>query len=129
MNEPNDIPREKLAELLEHSRQARRSRDPRQRPGVHEAIRSSRSTLLINLIIEIASGLILLVGIAFTVKFLHDRKAYIEPGKYRLYLQIISVFTIGWFAYVGHKVRTKYRAFRRAGNSPVSSPLPPRKGD
>lgn len=129
MDDHDDISREKLSELVEYTRRPTRTRDPRQRPGVHESIRNSRSTLLINLLIEIASGLVLFMGIAYTMKFLYARKAYIEPGEFRLYTTILVFFSVGWFTYVGFKIRAKYRALRNAGKAPESPPLPPRRRD
>jgi len=127
MDNHDDIEKEKLSELVEYTRRTAHTRDFRKRPSVHDTIRASRSTLLINLVIEIVSGLILFVGIAYTVQFLTARKAYIEPGKFRLYLQILGFFSVAWFTYVGFKVRKKYLAFRNAGKPSDPSNLPPRR--
>ncbi len=111
-----DIPPEKLAELLEFNRR-RLSPDPRQRPGIDRSIRNARSTLFLNLIIEIAAAMVLLVGMAYTVKFLYARRAFIEPAKFNLYLQALGFFTVGWLTYVGFKVRAKYSALRNHGKA------------
>lgn len=126
MNDPNktpdDIPKEKLSEILEYNRRLRHPQFSRQRPGVHDSIRTARTTLLINLFIEIASGVILLAGIGFTVRFLIDRRAYIDPGKLKLYLEVLAFFTVGWLTYFGFKVRARILALKRYGK-----PQGPRK--
>ncbi|MHB9030984.1 MAG: hypothetical protein ACYC9O_19615 [Candidatus Latescibacterota bacterium] len=114
-NDPNEIPKEKLSELMEYNRRMRHPQVDRQRPGVHDSIRNARTTLLINLFIEIFSGIILLVGIGYTARFLLDRRAYLEPGKLRLYLEVLAFFTVGWMTYFGFKVRAKFLALKRHG--------------
>ena len=118
MNDPAEIQKEKLAELLKYSKRMRHTRDIRERPGVHESIRDARVTLLINLIIEILAGVILLVGIGYTVRFLYDRRAFIDPDKLRLYLGVLGFFTVGWLTYFGFKVRARFLAFKRHGKPP-----------
>jgi len=120
MNEdPKHIP--DLSPLLRTRFDTRRRRT---RPSVRDSIDRARSTLLINLIIEILAGLILLAGIVFTVKFLFDRRSALDPGRFKLYIEVMIFFTIGWLTYVGFKVRAKYILLRKSWHRPPEPPGP-----
>ncbi len=99
------------------------------RPSVRDSIDRARSTLLINLVIEILAGIILLAGIGFTVKFLFDRRAALDPAKFKLYIEIIAFFTAGWLTYVGFKVRAKYRLLRNSWHHGHPEPPGPSEPD
>lgn len=131
MNEPEKLPPEEQSgkqpdppvmpdfELLQrHLRESRR-RVPRQ--SVHDSIANSRSTLLTNLVIEIAAGMVLLVGIVYAMMFLYAHRAQLDPVRFKIYIEVITFFTLAWFTYVGFKVRNKYRAFRNYGR-PQNNP-------
>jgi hypothetical protein len=121
MDDPNNIPKEKLEEILEYQRRLRHPRDIPQRPSVNESINNARTTLFINLLIEILSGVVLLVGIGYTVRFLLNRRAYLDPDRLRLYLEVLAFFAAGWLTYFGFKVRARYRALRRITRLPESN--------
>lgn len=103
-------------ELLQRHLQEHRRRVPRQ--SVHESIANSRSTLITNLVIEIAAGLVLLTGIVYAVLFLYAHRAQLDPMRFKIYIEVITFFTLAWFTYVGFKVRAKYRALRNYGRQP-----------
>lgn len=94
----------------------------RRRSGVRESIERSRSTLLINLIIEIVAGIILLVGISCSVMFIYNRRSTLNPGQFKLYIEILVFFAIGWFTYIGFKIRTKYLLLKKHWRSSASEP-------
>lgn len=127
MNDREDLPEELLSEIAGRARRTQRPSVLRNRPGVHETIQNARSTLIINILIEIASALILLTGIGYTAMFLVARAGMLEPGALPLYLSILGFFTVGWFTYSGFRLRGKIRALRRHGKPAApSSLLPPR---
>ncbi len=103
-------------ELLQRHFQERHHRIPRQ--SIQDSIAHSRSTLITNLVIEIASGLVLLIGILYAVIFLYSHRNLLDPGRFKLYLEIITFFTLAWFTYVGFKVRAKYRLLRKYSRPP-----------
>jgi hypothetical protein len=110
MNEPPRLP--DLSPLYRRQR----LRSYRNRPGVSDSIERARSTLLINLIIEIVAGLILLFAIVFTVRFLFTRREMLDPVKFKLYIEILIFFTIGWFTFIGFKVRAKFLLLKKHWN-------------
>ena len=120
MEDPKHIP--DLSPLYRSRFEARRRGS---RPSVRDSIDRARSTLLINLLIEILAGVILLAGIVFTVKFLYDRRAYLDPARFKLYIEVVVFFTVGWITYVGFKVRAKYRLLRKNWNPMSSGPSEP----
>ena len=120
MTEPEKLPGDQPEsqpvpdfDLLQRHLQESRRRRPRQ--SVHESIANSRATLLTNLVIEIAAGLVLLVGVVYALLFLYTRRAILDPARFKIYLEVIIFFTLAWFTYVGFKVRAKYRALRNHG--------------
>lgn len=117
MEDPKQIP--DLSPLYKSRFDVRRRRT---RPSVRDSIDRARSTLLINLLIEIIAALILIAGIGFTVKFLYNRRVNLDPAKFKLYIEIIVFFTVGWLTYVGFKIRAKYRLLRRNWNPGYHAP-------
>jgi hypothetical protein len=93
--------------------QSRRVHIERNRPGIGESISNSRSTLLINLIIEIVSGLVFFVAIGYTVWFLSLRRDQLDPANFKLYIEILIFFSLAWLTYIGFKIRAKYLHLRR----------------
>jgi hypothetical protein len=123
MDEPEKTPEQKPEqplmpdfELLQRHLQESRRRKPRQ--SIHESISNSRATLLTNLVIEIAAGLVLLAGIVYAMLFLYAHRVQLDPVRFKLYIEVMTFFTLAWFTYVGFKVRKKYRAFRNWGQQP-----------
>jgi len=92
--------RKRLAELRER------------RVSAAEAIRNSRTTVLINLFIEIASGLIFGVGVIYAVKFLNLRRPYMAPLQYRIFIGTFGVITLAWYVYLVNKVRSNVKRLR-----------------
>jgi hypothetical protein len=113
MNEPPNIP--DLSPLLRPGR-----RNYRERTGIRESIETSRSTLLINLIIELVSSLILVFAVAYTIIFLYHRREMLDPGRFKLYIEILAFFVIGMLTWVGFKIRRKVLALKQHWN-----PSPP----
>jgi hypothetical protein len=117
MNEPPDIP--DLTPLIRR----RGRRNYRERSGIRESIETSRSALLINLIIEVVSSLILVFAVAYTVIFLYHRREMLDPGRFKLYIEILTFFIIGMFTWIGFKIRRKILALKQHWNpSPLEPP-------
>lgn len=117
MNEPPRIP-----DLSEFNRRSRMW-SIRNRSGVSDSINYARSTLLINLVIEIAAGLIFLTAIMYTVRFLFARREMLDHARFKLYIEILIFFTLGWFTYIGFKVRAKYLLLKKRWNPEKSEDL------
>ena len=115
MYDPNKIP--DLSYINKRREEARRIR---RRASVDEVIQRNRTTLLINLLIEILAGLILLAGTAFTAYFLTMRRSVLPPGQYKLYMGVLAFFSVGWFTYVAYKVRNKYLLYRKCSSKSKS---------
>jgi hypothetical protein len=107
MPDPDKIP--DLSYLRKRREEARQIR---RRASVDETIQRNRTTLLINLFIEIFSGLVLLAGIVFAIYFITLRRNAISPEQYKLYIGVLGFFSIGWFTYVGFKIRKKFLLYR-----------------
>ena len=90
-------------------------RKRRTQTGVAESISNQRSMILINIIIEIATGIILLVGLFYLLRFFMIRRFSIDPMYYKLILFCIVIFTFGWVTYLTMKVRSDILRFRKSG--------------
>ena len=113
MNEPNKIP--DFSYINKRREEARRIR---RKVSVDEIIQRDRTTLLINLLIEILAGLILFAGIIYTAYFLTIRRSALTFGQYKLYIGVLAFFSVGWFTYVASKVRKKYLLYREYSKKP-----------
>lgn len=126
MNEPGNQPENQAPDYSQLQRHLRETRYRRSRASIRESIDTAPSTLLINLIIEVLAALVLLVGILYTVKFLFARRELLEPGRFKLYIEVLIFFSLAWFTYVGFKVRAKFTAFRnRYRKQPPDIPAKP----
>jgi len=76
-------------------------------------IRYSRSTILINVAILIASGVIFAVGLFYIIRFLGLQKPHMEPVQYKIYIFAIASIACAWSVYLFIKIRSYYRLFRR----------------
>ncbi|MBN1292538.1 MAG: hypothetical protein JXB48_11925 [Candidatus Latescibacteria bacterium] len=108
MNENLNVPR-----LKSGKQRIRELREKRTKPSVAESISNQRSMILINIVIEIATGIILVVGLYYLVQFLMFKRADIEPFQYKLSMGCIAVFTFGWLTYLSLKVRANILRFRK----------------
>ena len=88
-------------------------REKRKKPSVAESIGNQRSMILINIVIEIATGVILVTGLYYLVRFLMFKRADIEPFHYKVSMGCVAVFTFGWFTYLSLKVRANILRFRK----------------
>ena len=71
-----------------------------------------RTTIIINMIIEILSGVIYGFGLFFIIQFLQMRKSHMGPGQYKIFIGAFTVISIGWFIYLSLKIRTSYKRLR-----------------
>jgi hypothetical protein len=88
-------------------------RKKRTRSGIDESISKSRSMILINLTIEIATAIILVVGLLYFVRFLIMRRPYIDQRLYKVGLGCLTVFTVGWTTYLFIKIRSHIRLLQK----------------
>ena len=106
MNEPQKVPG------LSDKRRRIRSK-----PSVAETISKSRTTILVNMIIEIACTMILIVGIIYLIRFLVYFRENMVELYFRLFLGAVILFTIGWSVYFFIKLYEHYRLFKKTGNN------------
>lgn len=115
LHDPNKIP--DLSYINKRREEVRRIR---RRASIDDVIQRNRTTLLINLLIEILAGLILMAGIVYTAYFLTMRRSHLHPGQYTLYMGVLAFFSVGWFTYIVYKARNKYLLYRKYSNESKS---------
>ena len=91
-------------------------RERKMRRSVAESIAKSRSMVIINLVILIASGFIMLVGVFYILRFLVLKQADYDPMVYKVGLAFIAIFTFSWITYLAMKIRV-YILFLRESDS------------
>jgi len=98
-------------------------RKKRRRPGAAESISNQRSMILINIVIESATGVILFTGLLYIFRYVMMRRFSFDPMYFRLILGCLVIFSCGWFTYLTMKIRTNIVRFRKAGNNNTQSKL------
>lgn len=103
IDQPSEIrsSRKRLAELQE-----------RRKNSVTEVIRRRRSTIIINMTIEIAAGIVFAVGLFYVMRFISMQKSQMETFHYRIYIGAFTVISCGWFLYIFLKIRSHYRLLK-----------------
>ena len=104
MNEPQKIPG------LSDKRRRIRSK-----PSVADTISKSRTTILVNMIIEIACATVLIVGVIYFIRFLVYFRENMVELYFKIFLGAIILFTAGWSVYIFIKLYEHYRLFKKAG--------------
>jgi len=87
----------------------------RSRPSIYESISKSRTTLLINMVIECVTAVIMIAGFTYLIRFLFYRRNSIVDIYFNIFLGTIIVFAIGWSIFILIKLRDNYRLFKKAG--------------
>lgn len=108
MTEPLKIPqftsgRGRLAELREQGNLKETT----------ESIGSSRSTLIINLAIDIFSGIIFIVGFWYLIKFFLLRREHLDPAFFHTWLGIIFLIALFWLAFFVVRIRHRYMLLKK----------------
>ena len=85
----------------------------RKRLSSSEFIGYSRSTLFVNLIIELIAGVLFAIGLFYILWFIRIRKSYMELSIYRLILGGVIIIGCVWFGFLLAKIRAKVRLLRR----------------
>ena len=98
-------------------------RKKRKRPDAVESISNQRSMILINIVIESATGIILFTGLFYIFRFVMMNRFSFDPMYHRLILGCLVIFSFGWFTYITLKIRTDIIRFRKAGNKNTQSKL------
>ena len=86
--------RERIAELRE-----------RRRRGTLDQLSSSRTTVIINMLIGVTSGIIFLVGITVAVRFLAFQRESMGETSYRLFTGIFLLVGVFWLAFLVVRIR------------------------
>ena len=80
-------------------------REKRKKASVTEEMGRSRTMIIINLSIEIASAVIILVGVAYLIRFFRMQRHTIDPLIYRISIACLGVFIVGWMIYLFIRIR------------------------
>ena len=72
-------------------------------------------TLLINMFVEAACALILLMGLIYFVRFLFYWRPNMNDQYFTFFLGAIILLSVGWAAYILMKLRSHYRLYKAAG--------------
>lgn len=96
-------------------------RKKRKHPGAAESIHNQRSMILINIVIESATGIILLTGLLYIFRYVMMKRFSFDPKYFKLILSCLVIFSFGWFTYLTMKIRTDIIRFRKAGNNNTQS--------
>lgn len=78
-------------------------------PNVTDSIMNSRTTIIVNMVIEIFSALVLLIGIIYFFRFMIFFRTKMVDMYFRIFLGASFIFSAGWFSYMFIKIREHYR--------------------
>jgi len=92
-----------------------RRRRIRDKPSVAETISRSRANILVNMIIEIACTMVLIIGVIYFIRFLIYFRENMVELYFRIFLGTVILFTAGWSVYFFIKLHEQYRLFKKAG--------------
>ena len=95
--------RKRLSEL--RNRQKQRS--------VIDSIYTSRTTVFINLAIMIISGVLLIIGLSYIIRFLFMQRENMEPIHFYIFIGTILLVAGFWLLYFFYKLKSYYLALRR----------------
>ena len=74
------------------------------RVSTHETVNRSRTTVMINIGIELLSACIYIVGISYAFMFLSMRKPFMDPLHYRLFIGAFIAVSAVWLTLLTRKV-------------------------
>ena len=108
MDNPNSITesssgRKRLSEL----------RNRRKKRSIVDSIYTSRTTVLVNLIIMIVSGLLLIVGLSYIIRFLFMQRVNMEPVQFGIFIGTILLLAGFWLLYFFYKLKSYFLFLRR----------------
>ena len=61
--------------------------------------------IIISITIEIASAVIILVGVAYLIRFFRMQRYTIDPLIFRICVACLGFFTVGWMIYLVIRIR------------------------
>jgi hypothetical protein len=99
----------------------------RRQESVVDSIDSMPSTYLINLIIELASAVVLIVGVVYLLRFIIVYRSRFDVMYFNLILSLIGIFIPIWGVRVFFRLRTLYTGFRAVCTEKTTRP--PRETD
>jgi len=95
----------KSSRITSGRRRLEELREKRKKASVTEEMGKSRSMIIISLTIEIASAVIILVGVAYLIRFFRMQRYTIDPRIYRISVACLGVFIVGWMVYLFIRIR------------------------
>ncbi len=82
--------------------------------SIRETISAAPSTMLANLLIELAAAGIMIFGLLFLLRFLFMFRDRYQEGYFKFILYFIIFFAVGWGTHLAFKLRSHYVKFRAA---------------
>jgi len=92
-------------------------REKRKKASVTDALSRSRSTIIINLTIEIASAVTVLIGVTYLIRFFWLKRFDIDPLIFRISTACLGVFVAGWMVYIFLRIRRHLILLSQAGGN------------
>ena len=89
----------------------------RSRPSISESISKSRTTILINMVIEGAAAVIMIAGFTYLIRFLFYWRNRMVDIHFNVFLGTLVFFAVGWSTYIFIKLRNHYELFKKAGTN------------
>ena len=90
-------------------------REKRKKASVADTLSRSRLTIIINLTIEIASAVTVLVGVTYLIRFFRLKRLDIDPLLFRISAACLGVFVAGWMVYIFLRIRRHVILLSQAG--------------
>ncbi|MFC1538733.1 hypothetical protein ACFL6H_04855 [Candidatus Latescibacterota bacterium] len=91
-----------------------KKRPIRRSQKVTEAIYNSRTTIIVNMVIEFFSALVLFIGIIYFFRFMFIFKNRMVETYFRIFLGAMFVFSAGWFSFIFLKIREQFRQLKKS---------------
>ncbi len=83
------------------------------KPSIAESISKSRTTILINMVIEAACAVILIIGFLYLIRFLIFWKERMVELHFKIFLGTAIFFAIGWSFYIFWKLFSHYKLLKK----------------
>ena len=93
----------------------REIRDKRRRYSAAESVSRKKSVIISNIIIEIMTGVILLIGVYYLVQFILISRDYSGETITRINVGAISIIAGGYIIYLAIKIRSGINKLKNTG--------------
>lgn len=95
----------------------REIRDKRHHYSAGESVSRKKSVIITNIVIEVITGIILLVGVYYLVQFILISRYFAGESITRISIGAITVFAGGYIIYLAIKIRSGIEKLRSTDNN------------